>query len=243
MRRLAARHMSTLAALDMNKLAALAGALAVIGCTTTSDLGTTRTPCDAARPCPAGSLCFNGLCARGCEGDADCAADQYCDTAFDRLCHDRAVTTCPATPCATSQVCLAGLCSTPAPATECTATFDGNDGCDAYSICFEEVEDVARCHTFPPCPEDGHCPVGLMGAVCNQGEMPGKAHICLTSMCTSAANCPGGFACILPRLSPLGLCSDGGFGMPCLVPADCDPGLGCVGAMIGLPGFCLPGGG
>jgi hypothetical protein len=227
----------------MHQLSALVVALAVTGCDSTADLGRTSAApiCSSASPCPSGMVCINGLCAAGCQADEDCAAEQYCDTQFDRLCHGQAVTTCPATACAASQVCLAGLCSTPAPPTPCTRSLDGHDGCDQYSICFEEAENQNRCHTFPPCPEDGHCPVGTSGAVCNEGDLSGKAHICLTGMCKTPAHCPSGFRCLLPGFSPLGLCSDGRLAMPCLAPADCQAGLTCAGALAGMPGFCIPG--
>jgi hypothetical protein len=194
--------------------------------------------CSAQMPCPSGQFCFNGLCTIGCNGNQDCGPGQYCDTEFDRLCRSTTVATCPETPCADSQKCAAGLCST-STETQCTPSIDGNDGCDASALCFEEQGSTEkRCHTFPACPETGECPVGLIGSVCNRGQIPNKAHICLTGMCASAANCPTGFKCLRPFGLPLGLCSAGLLSWPCFASGDCADGLACTGAM-GIPGICL----
>lgn len=209
--------------------------------------------CGADKPCPAGQFCFNGLCAPGCMTDADCAENQYCDTTGatgvtnDQMCVNKQVPTCQAAAdCAANQTCVQGLCSAVAVQTECTPRPDGQDGCDQFSICLDmgEVdEEVNSCVTFPPCPQDGQCPVGQVGSVCNEQDIPNKARICLTGLCKGAANCPADFNCLIPGGSGLGMCSDGSLGMPCLQAADCQADLGCMGAVGGMPGFCIPGGG
>ncbi len=205
--------------------------------------------CTRANPCPAGQFCFNGLCAPGCMTDQDCAANQYCDTAMEisaHMCVNRVVPTCAAdADCATNQTCVFRLCSAVGVPSECTQRVDGEDGCDAYSICLDVSEtdqESLACVSFPPCPADGVCPVGQVGSVCNDGDLPGKAHICLTHLCKAGNNCPGGFQCVVSG-GTLGMCSDGSLGMPCLLAADCDAGLTCMGAMAGVLGFCMPGGG
>ena len=196
-------------------------------------------PCNASKPCPSGQFCYNGLCALGCNSNGDCARDQYCDTSGDRLCHNKSVSTCPDTPCASGQVCVKGLCSTPPPDTMCTPRFDQNDGCESNAICLPEDQDKARCYTFPYCPENGQCPTGTSGAVCNDGYLPGKARICLTSACASEKNCPAAWRCVKFNANDvLGSCSNGGRYSPCNTSADCSQGLTCQSPAPGFPTYC-----
>lgn len=204
--------------------------------------------CSTANPCPAGQFCFNGFCAPGCMTDADCADNQYCDTLMQHsahMCVNKEVPTCASDgDCASNQTCMQGLCSAVSVQQQCTPRPDGQDGCDVYSICLDmgEVdEEVNSCVSFPPCPQDGQCPVGQVGSVCNEQDIPGKERICLTSLCKDAGNCPAAFQCLVPGGGSLGMCSDGSFGMPCLLADDCQSGLTCMGAMAGVPGFCIQG--
>jgi len=204
--------------------------------------------CSNSNPCPKGQFCFNGLCAIGCTTDDNCANNQYCDTEWEHMCVNKEVHTCPDTPCASNQECIKGLCSAKAESEKCTPRPDGKDGCDKYSICIDKSDADAKeqdlsCVSFPPCPQDGACPVGTVGAVCNEGYIPNKARICLTGLCKSEDNCPSGFNCITPQGSQLGMCGSGAFGSPCLSSSDCQDGLSCLGAITGVPGFCMPGGG
>ncbi len=197
--------------------------------------------CSSSNPCPDGQFCWNGLCALGCNSNDDCADDQYCDTEFDRLCHNMTVATCPDTPCAEGQVCRDGLCSTPPVQSDCTPRLDGEDGCDAYSICLEEDDESTSCYSFPACDHEGNCPTGTIGAVCNNGIIPNKAHICLTGLCQEVGHCPSSWGCVKLSTDVVGACSDGQFGALCLGEADCQPGLDCVQAMPGSYGMCQPG--
>jgi len=118
------------------------------------------------------------------------------------------------------------------------------DGCDDFSICLDtdpgEQEELA-CTSFPPCPKDGKCPVGLVGAVCNNEIIPQKGRMCLTGLCQDINNCPTQFKCITPDGSNLGMCSNGTMGMPCKDKTDCQDNLGCLTGP-GMPiGFCIPG--
>lgn len=195
-------------------------------------------PCTSDNPCPAGQFCFNGLCAPGCNSNGDCAADQYCDTEFDKLCHNKTVTTCPEVACPTGQECVNGFCSAGAgPA--CEWMPNGEDGCDKQSLCIEGEQEgaPAECYTFPACAEDDTCPTGTLGAVCNVGLIPSKGHICLIGQCLDAAeHCPSDDKCVTFG-SEVGVCSSGGPGELCNGNADCVSG-NCFGAMSGFPGVC-----
>ncbi len=208
--------------------------------------------CSAENPCPDGQWCFNGLCAPGCMSDQDCASNQYCDTQIDlpnnqygtHMCVNKEVASCSADgDCAQTQTCVQGLCSAASVEQKCTPRPDGQDGCNEYSLCLDlgEVdEENNSCVTFPPCPQDGQCPLGQVGSVCNEQDIPGKARICLTGLCKSGDNCPTGFKCIIPS-GTLGMCSNGTMGMPCMTGEDCSSDLTCMGAMAGVPGFCMQG--
>ncbi len=198
-----------------------------------------ETICSASDACPDGQFCFNGICALGCNSDGDCASNQYCDTDFDRLCHNRTVTTCPDTPCAEGQTCTNGLCSAPPVEADCTPRLDGgDDGCDEYSLCRPEDESTTACYSFPPCDENGECPVGLVGATCNTGIIPNKAAFCMTGACETVENCPANWSCVKTDTAPIGDCSDGTTGAPCLVDDDCQGDLVCNVPFVGEPGFC-----
>lgn len=193
-------------------------------------------PCNGANPCPNGQFCFNGVCALGCNSDGDCASDQYCATDEDRLCHNKEVSTCPDVPCAEGQVCVNGYCSTPPPATECMP-FAPDDGCDKNAICLEVEEGMPKCYTFPYCPADGDCPVGLQGAVCNEDLIPNKDKICLVGACLDNSHCPAEYRCVKIDGDPLGYCSSGGVGELCNGPGDCKSNV-CNAPFPGIPGSC-----
>jgi len=202
------------------------------------------TPCSTSNPCPSGQFCFNGLCALGCQTNGNCGTDQYCDTDGDHLCHNSVVQTCSgSTGCLSSQVCITGLCSTPPPATMCdpNQVSSGNDGCDANSVCIDPLETSTtdpKCYTFPACAADKTCPTGLQGAVCNDGLIPQKNHICLIGVCKTADNCPNSWICVkLNATDVLGSCSNKGTGMPCNGPADCTSGA-CTKPFPSFLGIC-----
>lgn len=195
-------------------------------------------PCSAANACPDGQFCFNGLCALGCQSDGDCADNQYCGTEDDKLCHNKEVSTCPDVACAEGQMCVDGFCSTP-PSDEVCMEGAPVDGCEANALCFEADESGAKCYTFPYCAQDGTCPVGTQGAVCNDGIIPEKDKICLVGLCTAAEHCPAEWFCVeFEANSVLGYCSNGGVGSVCSSAAECLSG-NCQMAFPGLPGVCL----
>lgn len=198
--------------------------------------------CSATNKCPAGQFCYNGICAYGCNSNGDCAADQYCDTGQfgSRLCHNKTVTTCPETPCASSQICVKGACSTPPPPTQCDPdrVVDGQDGCDKQSICLDaDGNDQPKCYSFSACPQDSNCPIGTVGSVCNDGIIPNKSRICLTGLCRSVSNCPSSWKCVKTTTNAVvGICSSGGPYAPCAASSDCQSG-NCF-TQPGFIGFC-----
>lgn len=190
-------------------------------------------PCSDENPCPDGQFCFNGLCAVGCTSNNDCADDQYCDTTS-LLCQNSEVPSCDGEGgCFGDQVCFEGLCSTP----EDTTCVSGAspDGCESDAVCLDDG-DTSVCYTMPACGEDGSCPTGLTGAVCNDGFLPDKDRICLLGACETEAHCPSSWSCIAPSTAVLGVCSDGAIGMPCIEGSDCTSGL-CTNP-LGTVGFC-----
>lgn len=196
-------------------------------------------PCSADNACPDGQFCFNGLCALGCQTDDNCADNQYCNTDL-MLCQNSEVPTCSSNgDCADSQICVNGYCTTPPEDTGCNLEDYINDGCDSNAVCLEDLEtEQGSCYTMPACAEDGTCPVGLEGAVCNDGYLPSKDEICLVGLCEDVSHCPADWSCVrLIQNSTLGACSSGQFGAPCASGEDCVSG-NCT-TLPGLSGgFC-----
>lgn len=203
----------------------------------------TSLECAASNVCRPGEECFNGLCTPRCQSNGDCAAEQYCQTEGDRLCHNKTVTTCPEVACESMQVCEHGFCSTPPPPTQCNPqqAFSGNDGCGNTSLCLDSQTTQAadpKCYSFPACGADKSCPIGLYGAVCNDGLIPNKGLICVTGMCKDASNCPAQWNCVKFGGGVAGACSNGALGSPCSKPSECLSG-NCQSFGPGTPGFCL----
>ncbi len=195
-------------------------------------------PCNSSKPCPSGQFCFNGLCAIGCNTNAECASDQYCDTDW-KQCRNKTVSTCPETPCAETQSCVQGYCTAKeVPATQCDPSGGPNDGCATDAFCLDPNDTgTPKCHTFPPCPQDGNCPVGAYGALCNDNLLQGKARVCLPNACKTAANCPANWHCVkFNQNDVIGSCSNGGPGSPCSAGTECLSG-NCT-KFGPAPGFC-----
>ncbi len=183
-------------------------------------------PCSDADPCPDSQFCFNGLCALGCTNNGDCADDQYCDT-DSMLCQNQEVPTCDsADDCLGDQICVNDYCTTPPTDTSCDYTNVVEDGCASDAVCFPDADsESGACYTMPACAEDGSCPTGTTGAVCNDDYLPAKDKICLLGACESVSDCPSDWNCVrLMENAVLGSCGDGGFGSPCAGPEDCISG-------------------
>jgi hypothetical protein len=159
-------------------------------------------PCSALDACPPGMGCVLGVCEKGCNADEDCNAGQVCVLDGQQLCHGKAVSNCPETPCLSTQACINGLCGLRMSEFCGPSPFTPSDGCDADSVCLLDAVvdgDVvmgAKCYSFALCPESGECPVGDFGAVCNDGIFPEKNRICLGGICTSSENCPENRTCV-----------------------------------------------
>lgn len=192
-------------------------------------------PCSGDNPCPDGLFCFNGLCALGCTNNDNCADDQYCDTSS-LLCQNSEVPSCGGeADCLGEQLCLQGLCSTPPPSTACNPA-GSPDGCESDAICFADEDESTACYTMPACGEDGSCPVGIGGAVCNDDYVPNKDRICLLGACETAEHCPADSACVRPAGSALGICGNGTIGSPCTDATECSSGL--CNNPLGILGIC-----
>ena len=196
-------------------------------------------PCTSKNPCPSGQFCFNGLCALGCTSNGDCAADQYCGTDTDLLCHNKTVETCPTVACPDGQQCVNGFCSaTELPTTTCEQMPNGEDGCAKNALCISETDDPSgnKCYTFPACAEDDTCPTGTIGAVCNVDLISSKDRICLVGACVDVGDCPADNSCVNLG-APVGICSNGQLGTFCTAPAQCKSGM-CNMTFPGQPGVC-----
>jgi hypothetical protein len=144
--------------------------------------------------------------------------------------------------CPNELVCIAGACTPPGGALCSPDALPFQDGCASDELCFEdpstsnEEEFVFRCFALPPCPAEEPCPITELGAVCNDGLVAGKDRVCLLGMCTdSESHCPNEWKCIADAPGNLGQCSDGTFGMPCALDADCNSG----NCLFAFPiGFC-----
>jgi len=192
--------------------------------------------CSSFSPCSVGQICVNGICATGCNSNADCSDTQYCDNGAahsTNKCIDKKVSTCADTSqCAGYQQCSKGMCvakpseqeqqqADPCTVTSSVATSSsggtatsiaiGTDQCSQFSVCIDGSTQSgggnAFCTAFPGCPQDGLCPPN---SVCNEGYWPDKGRMCLPSMCVADANCESSYTCqekgYLYLAPSLGLC-------------------------------------
>jgi len=212
--------------------------------------------CDfAARGCPAGQACLNGVCAQRCPGGTGCPAGTYCEgaAAIDEVCAPVQAIACTTfLQCPSPQVCPNGLCTSTELLGDGGRTGNcipgvADDGCSADGICVSGASGSPSCLGLPACSQDGGCPVGLLGATCNVrpdgGRLfPGKQRICLVSVCESTADCPqtGTQAaphCVNEKGALQSFCSPGTKGSPCLAPVDCNSSI-CSGSDGSAFGTC-----
>ncbi len=192
-------------------------------------------PCDDETPCAAGSECAGTTCAPTCATDTACDDAEYCTSAG--VCQPDEVPACSSdADCAAWEVCRYGYCAAPSDI-DCTPSLNG-DVCGTYGLCVDTDSDGAgQCTTAPSCAEDGSCPVGELGAVCNEGYIPGKLGVCLIGFCREDLHCPADTNCVRGELYEVGTCSDGTPGSNCLTDDDCLAG-GCIG-VSGSVGKCV----
>lgn len=171
--------------------------------------------CIGGELCPGGTSCSLGVCETECSSDGDCDGEHFCG--LDNLCHPSTIPTCNADQdCAPTQTCINQICTTLDDG-GCDLDNFLQDGCPSNAVCLENFDRAGQgvCNPMSACDVGQSCPVGLVGAVCNTGQLPNKDEICLAGYCDVVADCPDLWACVRFDNSVLGLCSDGGFGSPC----------------------------
>jgi hypothetical protein len=223
--------------------------------------------------CAAGTECVNNVCVPTCaDGGAACPSGTYCEggsaPAAD-VCAPVTTATCAkVADCPAPQQCFArisgvsgaGFCASPQRrgdgGYQGCVQHDPNDFCGPDAVCYSLVNStgtalVNTCLGLPACSQDGSCPAGAAGSVCNDGNLadggqliPGKGHLCLLSYCVRETDCnPIGHCFHRTPAQPLGSCDFGQSGDPCFTNADCINSSGCAGADGGyldggFPGAC-----
>jgi hypothetical protein len=130
---------------------------------------------------------------------------------------------------------------------------DPNDACAPDAVCYPLATSGGAvsntCVGLPACSQDGGCPAGFIGSVCNEGNLadggqliPGKGRICLVTFCVRESDCNAVGHCFhRTPTQPLGACNFGLAGDPCFTNADCFNSSGCAGADGGLQDGGVPG--
>ncbi|MFO0639066.1 MAG: hypothetical protein U0183_07630 [Polyangiaceae bacterium] len=94
-----------------------------------------------------------------------------------------------------------------------------------------------RCFEALPCPADGVCPVGAVGALCNDGLFPQKARVCVAGACRTGAECPATHQCVgVGAVMSAGFCSSGTVGQPCTRGPECKSGTCTLFGPLGVCG-------
>lgn len=205
--------------------------------------------------CGSGMRCENSICIKTCSGGAACDRGQYCEGAApDDVCAAVQTATCQVDEeCPWPQSCLYGLCSSAELLADggkgqCVQGVDGGtDGCTRDAVCLGTIVG-AVCYSLPACGQDGKCPQGAFGSICNDGKnpdggkiVPDKGRICLFGACLTDNDCPTRARCFRSHPgSVLGACTFGVPGDPCLSNADCQ---GMLTPNCGFPDGGVPDGG
>lgn len=142
--------------------------------------------------------CFQGECLDTCYADSegadeDCEAHEYCHR--ENVCVPRQLPSCAEVPCIDDQVCVGGFCVLPT-GIGCVGE-DTQDDCSYSYVC-----DALRgqCVVPPVCNQDGTCPPGTLGAVCNGSDETTlddnmAPDICLLGQCRDDRDCPPSRRC------------------------------------------------
>src|SRR5580692_2580284 len=158
--------------------------------------------CSTDMPCAPGKTCVDGLCAAGCNSDADCGAGEYCALSGGQVCQSTTLIACPATPCAPTQVCVGGICGTEPTGNGCGESPFGTDGCMANALCLGNIvvdgmlQTMSICYELPPCSSAHPCTVGGAGALCSMGVIMNKDSMCIPGACATNQDCPPSWTCI-----------------------------------------------
>lgn len=233
--------------------------------------------------CTAGTACVNSVCVPTCTGDAgDCPAGQYCEACATpggcasgalpprNVCAWNTPISCTKnTDCPFPQNCVGagpsiyGLCQSGEFLGDGRQNLDCTldpDNCAPDAIC--QIQQGAngtfkQCVGLPACGQDGSCPTGIYGSVCNDKNpidggqiISGKQRICLYSLCVTNSDCPTNSVATThcfrtDKNVPYGGCKFGQVGDPCFSDADCPQAARCAGAAGsfedgGTPGTCGP---
>lgn len=210
----------------------------------TNAIGPQAEGCTETIACKPGTTCHNGACAKGCNRDEDCEANDYCAIESGQVCQPKAPSSCPDASCANTQACLDGLCGTQLNQPCGPSPFTMADGCPPNAVCLSQVGvdgtivDISQCYTFPSCGADGACPVGEHGALCTAGLIGDKDPVCLPGACLGKENCPNDAQCVrLASSLVYGRCTSGAANSLCATGADCASSM-CVIQTPGLYGTC-----
>lgn len=211
-------------------------------------------------PCDTGLRCVNRICMPNCDAGS-CPGGMYCEGPAPKdVCAPVAPINCTSdVNCPNPQKCNYGLCTSLQLLADggyapCKLNAEPNDNCGPDALCFQNVANngalTSNCLGQPACGQDGGCPIGSVGAICNDGRnpdggqlFPGKQRICLFSYCMGNPDCNAAAHCFFAAPALLGQCYYGFVGDPCFTNADCPNSSGCGGSDGGLldggtPGTC-----
>ena len=238
----------------MGRSALISVALAFVACTDTGSSNVSRidggTICQAGdTTCAANERCVDRTCKPACAGGAACPAGMYCEGAAfpNDVCAPLAVTACVAsTDCPAPQLCFqGGLCASLELRGDGGVQPCGNDNsnCAPDAVCLPLATSTGSinqsCVGMPACGQDGGCPVGLFGSVCNDladgGKLvANKQRVCLFPWCLDDSNCNAQSHCFRnPKDANHGECYYGVTGDPCFAKADCLNATDCVDSTDG----------
>jgi hypothetical protein len=223
-------------------------------CTDTGSSNVTRpdggTPCQAGdTTCASNELCSNRTCVPTCPGGASCMPGMYCAgaTSPSDVCAPITVTTCTGNQdCPNPQLCFqGGLCASLELRADGGVQPCANDdsNCAPDAICLPLATNTGsineNCVGMPACSQDGGCPIGLFGSVCNDLPDGGKIvankqRICLFPKCLVDTNCNPQSHCFRTVIgSVAGECFYGVTGDPCYAKPDCLNATDCVDSSDG----------
>ena len=202
--------------------------------------------------CPAGTDCVNSICTQTCSDGGACGAGAYCTAAADpqaaeAVCAPITTIACRTLfDCPSPQRCFHGVCASIEPRADGTKRFcltgQADDKCGSDAICSQLTDPnngqlISDCLGLPACSQNGACPPGDLGSVCNDGRQldggqlfSGKQRLCLPGFCTQDTDCPAQLHCFSPnRSDALGTCNNGRAGSPCFTGGDCfnSPQVSC----------------
>jgi hypothetical protein len=185
------------------------------GCTLSSDCA------DELEQCfPAGNSCY-GTCSTSNEGScAGCTATQYCGYDERALAYGCVERGAQGQPCSNPADCMPGLtCADRGGAFSCVAA--------------RSIPRGGRCLTDAACASGLFC---LQGTCDETAQLPSGAS-CMTD---SKDGCGAGLACMDSEGAAASCAPPKAAGGACLTPFECQAGLTCITAQLGMPGQCGP---